>query len=48
MVNFLSGLFVIYVREVFGLWVGYIIGWLYWFFWVIVIVVEVIVGLMII
>lgn len=47
-VNFFSGFFFIYVKEVLGFWVGYMIGWFYWFFWVIVIVVEVIVGVNII
>lgn len=32
--NLDSGLFLIYVDCVIGCWVGFIIGWLYWCFWV--------------
>lgn len=35
------GFFFIYVDKVIGFWVGYIIGWLYWWFWVLVILLEV-------
>ena len=31
-------------KEALGPWAGYTIGWLYWFFWVIVIAVEAIAG----
>lgn len=40
-VMFDIGLFFIYVDKVIGCWVGYIIGWLYWWFWVLVILLEV-------
>ncbi|MCP1447971.1 amino acid permease [Priestia megaterium] len=39
-----SGSFATYAREALGPWAGYTIGWLYWFFWVIVIAVEAIAG----
>ncbi|OIK15830.1 GABA permease [Bacillus sp. MUM 116] len=39
-VNPSSGSFSTYAREALGPWAGYTIGWLYWFFWVIVIAVE--------
>ncbi len=35
-----SGSFATYAREAIGPWAGYTIGWLYWFFWVIVIAIE--------
>lgn len=35
-----SGSFATYAREAIGSWAGYTIGWLYWFFWVIVIAIE--------
>ncbi|GGE29841.1 GABA permease [Marinithermofilum abyssi] len=35
-----SGSFATYARDAIGPWAGYTIGWLYWFFWVIVIAVE--------
>lgn len=44
------GLFYEYVWFVFGNWcgfgrmVGFLIGWMYWYFWVIVVVLEVVVG----
>ncbi|MBT2698719.1 amino acid permease [Bacillus sp. ISL-40] len=44
MVNPSSGSFSTYAREALGPWAGYTIGWLYWFFWVIVIAVEAIAG----
>ncbi|WP_172461037.1 amino acid permease [Priestia endophytica] len=43
-VNPSSGSFATYAREAMGPWAGYTIGWLYWFFWVIVIAVEAIAG----
>lgn len=43
-VNPTSGSFATYAREALGPWAGYTIGWLYWFFWVIVIAVEAIGG----
>ena len=43
-VNPTSGSFATYAREGLGPWAGYTIGWLYWFFWVIVIAVEAIGG----
>ncbi|MBT2259744.1 amino acid permease [Priestia megaterium] len=39
-----SGSFATYAREALGPWAGYTIGWLYWFFWVIVIAIEAIAG----
>lgn len=39
-----SGSFSTYAREALGPWAGYTIGWLYWFFWVIVVAVEAIAG----
>lgn len=39
-----SGSFAAYAREAIGPWAGYTIGWLYWFFWVIVIAIEAIAG----
>ncbi|MED4072812.1 amino acid permease [Priestia endophytica] len=39
-----SGSFATYARQALGPWAGYTIGWLYWFFWVIVIAVEAIAG----
>ncbi|WP_035100308.1 amino acid permease [Aneurinibacillus terranovensis] len=35
-----SGSFSTYARDAIGPWAGYTIGWLYWFFWVIVIAIE--------
>lgn len=35
-----SGSFATYARQAIGPWAGYTIGWLYWFFWVIVIAIE--------
>lgn len=35
-----SGSFSVYASEAMGKWAGFLIGWLYWFFWVIVIAVE--------
>lgn len=40
LVNPDSGSFATYAREAIGPWAGYTIGWLYWFFWVIVIAIE--------
>ncbi|MGG1574096.1 amino acid permease [Fictibacillus sp. NRS-1165] len=39
-----SGSFATYSREAIGPWAGYTIGWLYWFFWVIVIAIEAVAG----
>ncbi|BAU28261.1 gamma-aminobutyrate:proton symporter (AAT family) [Aneurinibacillus soli] len=39
-----SGSFAAYAREMLGPWAGFSIGWLYWFFWVIVIAIEAIAG----
>jgi GABA permease len=39
-VNPTSGSFATYASEAIGPWAGYTIGWLYWFFWVIVIAIE--------
>ncbi|HJV44171.1 MAG TPA: amino acid permease [Bacillota bacterium] len=39
-----SGSFASYASEAIGPWAGYTIGWLYWFFWVIVIAIEAIAG----
>jgi GABA permease len=39
-VNPLTGSFSAYAREAIGPWAGYTIGWLYWFFWVIVVAIE--------
>ncbi|MGR9634726.1 amino acid permease [Bacillus cereus] len=39
-INPTSGSFATYAREAIGPWAGYTIGWLYWFFWVIVIAIE--------
>jgi GABA permease len=39
-VNPTTGSFSTYARESIGPWAGYTIGWLYWFFWVIVIAIE--------
>jgi len=35
-----SGSFSTYAHQAIGPWAGYTIGWLYWFFWVIVIAIE--------
>lgn len=35
-----SGSFSTYAQQSIGSWAGYTIGWLYWFFWVIVIAIE--------
>ncbi|MTH55327.1 amino acid permease [Bacillus mangrovi] len=39
-----SGSFATYAREAIGPWAGYTVGWLYWFFWVIVIAIEAVAG----
>lgn len=39
-----SGSFAAYARDMLGPWAGFTIGWLYWFFWVIVIAIEAIAG----
>jgi GABA permease len=39
-VNPTTGSFSTYANEAIGPWAGYTIGWLYWFFWVIVIAIE--------
>lgn len=39
-----SGSFANYASEILGPWAGYMVGWLYWFFWVIVIAIEAIAG----
>lgn len=39
-----SGSFSTYASEAIGPWAGYTIGWLYWFFWVVVIAIEAIAG----
>lgn len=39
-INPTSGSFSTYARDAIGPWAGYTIGWLYWFFWVIVIAIE--------
>lgn len=38
------GSFSDYAREALGSWAGFTVGWLYWYFWVIVIAVEAIAG----
>lgn len=43
-VNPTSGSFSQYAHDAIGPWAGYTIGWLYWFFWVIVIAIEAIAG----
>lgn len=43
-VNPSSGSFSTYAHDALGPWAGYTIGWLYWFFWVIVIAIEAIAG----
>jgi len=35
-----SGSFSTYAKEAIGPWAGYTVGWLYWFFWVIVVAIE--------
>lgn len=40
--NFDSGLFFMYVSSYFGEWVGFVVGWLYWFKLMMMIIVEVI------
>jgi GABA permease len=35
-----AGAFTEYIREGLGHWAGFVCGWLYWFFWVVVIAVE--------
>ncbi|RNB87653.1 amino acid permease [Brevibacillus fluminis] len=42
--NVASGSFSTYAHEAIGPWAGFSIGWLYWFFWVIVIAIEAIAG----
>ena len=39
-----SGSFSTYASEAIGPWAGFTIGWLYWFFWVVVIGIEAIAG----
>nr|WGE04348.1 hypothetical protein P5640_14410 [Bacillus subtilis] len=39
-VNPTSGSFSQYAHDAIGPWAGFTIGWLYWFFWVIVIAIE--------
>lgn len=39
-----SGSFATYANEAIGPWAGFTIGWLYWFFWVVVIAIEAIAG----
>ena len=39
-----SGSFSQYASDAIGPWAGFTIGWLYWFFWVIVIAIEAIAG----
>lgn len=39
-----SGSFSTYASESIGPWAGFTIGWLYWFFWVVVIAIEAIAG----
>ncbi|AGE62494.1 GABA permease [Bacillus subtilis] len=43
-VNPTSGSFSQYAHDAIGPWAGFTIGWLYWFFWVIVIAIEAIAG----
>ncbi|MGE5703419.1 MAG: amino acid permease [Clostridia bacterium] len=43
-VNPSSGSFSTYAHEAIGPWAGFTIGWLYWFFWVIVIAIEALAG----
>lgn len=39
-----TGSFVDYARMAFGRWAGFATGWLYWYFWVIVVGIEAVVG----
>lgn len=39
-----SGSFATYANEAIGPWAGFAIGWLYWFFWVVVIAIEALAG----
>lgn len=39
-----SGSFSTYANEAIGPWAGFTIGWLYWFFWVVVIAIEALAG----
>jgi GABA permease len=39
-----TGSFVEYSRAAFGNWAGFTMGWLYWYFWVIVLAVEAVAG----
>ncbi|MEJ5920359.1 amino acid permease [Corynebacterium sp. H78] len=39
-----TGSFVDYARMAFGRWAGFSTGWLYWYFWVIVVGIEAVVG----
>lgn len=39
-----TGSFVDYARMAFGRWAGFTTGWLYWYFWVIVVGIEAVVG----
>ncbi|MCI3985419.1 GABA permease [Bacillus vallismortis] len=43
-VNPTSGSFSQYAHDAIGPWAGFTIGWLYWFFWVVVIAIEAIAG----
>lgn len=43
-VNPSSGSFSQYAHDAIGPWAGFTIGWLYWFFWVVVIAIEAIAG----
>ncbi|MFJ8072343.1 GABA permease [Peribacillus sp. NPDC096447] len=43
-VNPTSGSFSQYAHDAIGTWAGFTIGWLYWFFWVVVIAIEAIAG----
>lgn len=43
-VNPESGSFATYAHQAIGPWAGFTIGWLYWFFWVVVIAIEAIAG----
>ncbi|MEH7290456.1 amino acid permease, partial [Priestia megaterium] len=40
MVNPDKGSFATYAQQGIGAWAGYAVGWLYWFFWLIVIAIE--------
>lgn len=36
-------LFIDFFIDLFGLWVGFFCGWMYWFCWIIIVIVDVIV-----